>query len=224
MSQGFHFLLHKVGLIIAAMTISQVPDETPGRPGFIWKHQVLFKSKVSLQPLLQCNFKHPKLPFSICYQLEHPYHYETTYGFTPMSFLETACVLEVGLPFICPETSSFKSKAVPWVQGLGICEQTCFHSACPFHGCLSLLLFLKVCFCSMRPNSFWNKVSSITMINVGSLNPVSTGNPCISSCLVFLNCKTKHLLSNISAQCVPESYLHKHLENWFWWRIYGWGL
>lgn len=38
--------------------------------------------------------KHPKLPFSICYQLERPYHYETTYGFTPMSFLETACVLK----------------------------------------------------------------------------------------------------------------------------------
>lgn len=36
--------------------------------------------------------KHPKLPFSIWYQLEHPYNYETIYGFTPMSSLETACV------------------------------------------------------------------------------------------------------------------------------------
>lgn len=44
-SQSFHFLLHKVGLIIPALTISQGSDETSGRRGCIWNIRLYSKAR-----------------------------------------------------------------------------------------------------------------------------------------------------------------------------------
>lgn len=163
--------------------------------------------------LVTMQLKHPQLPFTIwLLTLASLPLWKPSWNyvcFHPMS----QPVYWSRITFICPETSSFKPGDVPWVQSFGICEQTCFHSACTLHDCVSFpSSSLQVCFCSMRPNSFRlcsHKVPSIPVITVRSLwNPCPLAFPHVSATVLSsLTIGLKYHLSNISAQCLPESYV-----------------
>ena len=203
-----------MGLIIPALTISQGSDETSGRRGCIWNIQLYSKARYgwglsyNATQASPTSLYHKVINSSI---LTIRKTFLKLCMFSPQVISWDSLCIEVGLPFICPETSSFKPGDAPWVQSFGICEQTCFHSACTLHDCVSFpSSSLQVGFCSMRPNTFRlcsHKVPSIPVITVGSLwTPCPLAFPHVSATVLSsLTIGPKYHLSNISAQCLPES-------------------
>lgn len=149
------------------------------------KHQVLFKSKVSLQPLLQCNLSTPNFPLAYAINLSVPTIMKLHMVSPPCHFLRLL-VSWSRITFYLSWNFLLQIKSCPLGSGFGDLWTNMFSLCLPFSWLFkSPLIFPQGLFLQ---HEAWFLLEQSFLRNYDqcgfSLNPLSTGNPCVSAAVL----------------------------------------